>query len=149
MKVILLFSKNYIVAKGQIFNIKTNGTKSYHLAETRNLLISERNGGRLRTEQKIHLLMARPSSSFTHVISRQGYKYICIYICKLLNTSICFVGTSSSPHVLQVVFSQTATSDMQTEERKKKPLRSAVGNCASKFGMQCDGALYGNNTFNF
>jgi len=39
-KVILLFSNNYTVAKGQIFNIKTNGTKSFHLVETRNLSIS-------------------------------------------------------------------------------------------------------------
>jgi hypothetical protein len=52
--------------------------------------------------------------------------------------------------VLQVVISQTATSDMQTEEwGGKKPLKAAVRNCASKFGMHCDGALYGNNTFDF
>ena len=67
--------------------------------------------------------MARPSASFTHVISRHVYIYIYIYIyiCKLF-TSVRFVGTSSSPHVLQVVISQTVTSDTQTkEEEQQKP----------------------------
>jgi len=75
MKVIFLFSKNYTVTKGQIFNIKTV-KKSYHLVEMRNHSISERNGCSLRTEQKIHLLIARPSVSFTHVISRHVYIYL-------------------------------------------------------------------------
>jgi len=39
-KVILLFSKNYTVAKGQVFNIKTNDTQSYQSVEMRNLSIS-------------------------------------------------------------------------------------------------------------
>ena len=42
-------------------------------------------------------------------------------------------------------------SDIRYADRrmKKTTLKSAVRNCASKFGMQCDDALYGNNTFDF